>query len=748
MDQWLYHAFKSGDLRLSGTRPGGAPPVVEKKAEVKTAEGKGKNTSRRGNKQGRSRNDSGKAREQGSQGNDEILTFLKNSGMAELVAKEWRLKNRFTGYLSAAKSGIAFVPAGPKVEAIIPHGERGAALHRDKVAITITGFNRGRFTAKVTEIVEPFSGEYMARVLGAARGVGSPDKGESFFMAELIDLPDRPQVLLKAKKAPAKLVYLKRSAAQKQFLRDARRGEGYERSSAFVFETSSRKVTEDRKGDLERLRLRFMLPDDYEKKLIPQKKGIEKLVKEEIKDKSRVHVKGRYIFTIDGEDAKDFDDAISVMETTEGFELDVHIADVGFFVAPETRLHEATAGGGQGRPPVPHGLFEEALKRGNSYYLAGSVIPMLPEILSNEFCSLKPKTTRLAFSVRMQFDREGRMKDYELFKSVIYIDKRFTYKEAHESLKKKGSPLAPAMRLAEALISHRDGLGRIDLNLSEQKAVYDKKGRFIGLESQARLMSHRLVEECMLSANQAVAGYALRYHVPVLHRNHESMPKEKLEKLNRYLEKYVPRLKIRGVEQVEIGRVLSHQLIEPVKEVFQYLLLRSFMQANYMPEGKGHWGLAFREYSHFTSPIRRFADLVTHIQLAAHLKRERLPLTHEQLEHYGRETSRLERIAFEAERADKKLLAVRAMASKVGQTFNAWLSGFSSERLFVSLVDFPIEGDIDAAQVDRRGEVQILDDFSIFAGKQQKTLSLGDKFKVKLVKADALEMALKFEFTK
>jgi ribonuclease R len=726
MDQWLYHAFKSGDLRLSGTRAGGTPPVVEKKAEIKS-----KKTSRRGNKQGgRGRNDGPTGRQQGSQGNDEILTFLKGSGLVELVAKEWRLKNRFIGYLSAAKSGIAFVPAGPKIEAIIPHGERGAALHRDKVAITITGFNRGRFTAKVTEIVEPFSGEYMARVLGAARGVGTPEKGESFFLAELIDLPDRPQVLLKAKKAPAKLVYLTRSTSQKQFLKDARRGEGYERSSAFVFETSPRKVTEDRKGDLERLRLRFMLPDDYDKKLIPQKKGIEKLVKEEIKGKNRVHVKGRYIFTIDGEDAKDFDDAISVMETPEGFELDVHIADVGFFVAPETPL------------------FEEALKRGNSYYLAGSVIPMLPEILSNEFCSLKPKTTRLAFSVRMQFDRSGRMKDYELFKSVIYIDKRFTYKEAHESLKKKGSPLAPAMRLAEALISHRDGMGRIDLNLSEQKAVYDKKGRFIGLESQARLMSHRLVEECMLSANQAVAGYALRYHVPVLHRNHESMPKEKLEKLNRYLEKYVPRLKIRGVEQVEIGRVLGHQLIEPVKDVFQYLLLRSFMQANYMPEGKGHWGLAFREYSHFTSPIRRFADLVTHIQLAAHLRRERLPLTHEQLEHYGRETSRLERIAFEAERADKKLLAVRAMASKVGQTFNAWLSGFSSERLFVSLVDFPVEGDIDAAQVDRRGEVQILDDFSIFAGKQQKTFSLGDKFKVKLVKADALEMALKFEFSK
>lgn len=714
MDQWLYHAFKSGDLRLGKNTSTEQP---NKENEKKS----------RGKK--RHRKDSpGRAATPAHQ--QEIFHFLKASGLVELVQKEFRLKNRFVGFLSAAKSGVAFVPVGGKVEAVVPHADRGAALHRDKVAVTVTGFNRGRFTAKVTEIVEPFSGEYLARVLGAARGVGNPGKGESFFLAELIDLPDRPQILLKAKKSPEKLVYLKRGEAQRQFLKDAKRGEGYERTNAFVFEVSPRKVREDRVGDLERLRLRYMLPEDYTKSLIPAKKEIDKRVKQELKNSDRTQVKGRYIFTIDGEDAKDFDDAISVLETEHGFELDVHIADVGFFVAPGTPL------------------FEEALKRGNSYYLAGSVIPMLPEILSNEFCSLKPKTTRLAFSVRMQFDRSGHMKHYDLFKSVIYIDKRYTYKEAHENLKKKGSPLAPSWRLAETLIAHRDGMGRIDLNIAEQKAVYDKKGRFTGLESQARLNSHRLVEECMLSANQAVAGYALRFHVPVLHRNHESMPLDKLDRLNRYLEKYVPRLKIRGVEQAEIGRVLSHQLVEPVKDVFQYLLLRSFMQANYMPEGKGHWGLAFREYAHFTSPIRRFADLVTHIQLAAHLKRERLPLKNDELEHYGRETSRLERIAFEAERADKKLLAVRAMANKIGQTFNAWLSGFSSERLFVSLTDFPVEGDIDAAHVDKRGEIQVLDDFSIFAGKLQKTIALGDKFKVKLVKADPLEMALKFEFAK
>jgi ribonuclease R len=346
----------------------------------------------------------------------------------------------------------------------------------------------------------------------------------------------------------------------------------------------------------------------------------------------------------------------------------------------------------------------------------------------------------------MRFDQNGNMTGYELFRSIIYIDKRYTYKEAHKALGKKKCPLADAMELAELLIKHRDQQGRIDLNIAEQKAIYDKEGKFLALESQERLKSHRLVEECMLSANQAVANYALKNHLPILHRNHESMPLDKLERLNRYLEKYVARLKLRGTDQKEIARILGHESLDPVREVFQFLLLRSFMQANYMPESKGHWGLAFSEYAHFTSPIRRFADLVTHLQLGAHLAGEKTPFTLADLEFFGHEASRLERIAFEAERADKKLLAVRALGHRVGECFSAWLSGFSQDKLFLTLVDYPVEGEMDAVEVDRRGEIRIIDDFSVFAGKLQKTLSLGDRFQVILVKADPLEMALKFSF--
>ncbi len=723
IDKWIFHAYKSGDLLV--------PEAIPKKNEEAQKQKKQSKSSRR-KKAAHHGSSSRKTKAPMSAEGSEALRYLLSTGIASGEKHGYRLTIEYTGALSSAKSGVAFVPVGRGIEAVVPFAERGGALHRDTVSVTLTGFNRGRFTARVHKIIEPFSGEYFARILGPARAGGSASQ---YLLAELIDLPDRPQVLVAGKYKAGTTLYLRRSEKRAQYLKELNgvprpgRGSyssGYSRTLALVFEPSNRKVREDRKGDLERLRLRYMLPEDFDKKLVPGKKDLNALVKREMKSPNRVKVKGTYIFTIDGEDAKDFDDAISCRRIPGGFELDVHIADVGFFVKPGTPL------------------FEEALRRGNSYYLAGSVIPMLPEILSNEFCSLKPKTERLAFSVRMRFDEKGRMTGYELFRSVIYINKRYTYEQAHRTLAKKNNPLADAMALAEILIAHRDEQGRIDLNIAEQKAIYNKEGRFLGLQSQERLKSHRLVEECMLSANQAVANYALKHHLPILHRNHESMPIDKLERLNRYLEKYVARLRIMGTDQKEIARILGHERLDPVREVFQFLLLRSFMQANYMPESKGHWGLAFSEYAHFTSPIRRFADLVTHLQLASHLAGEKPRLTLADLEFYGREASRLERIAFEAERADKKLLAVRALGDRVGESFSAWLSSFSQDKLFITLVDYPVEGEIDAIEVDRRGELRMIDDFSIFAGKLQKTFSLGDRFKVKLIKADPLEMALKF----
>ncbi|MBV6494213.1 MAG: Ribonuclease R [Turneriella sp.] len=718
LDQWIFHAYKSGNTTL---------PI----AEETTKEAKAHKNKKRKQRRVQYTTDATI---------EHCRSFLKAYSLIEKKEARFILKNVQKGILSVAKSGVAFVQIQKGLEALVPFNARGQALHRDKVEIILTGISRGRVTAKVRQVLEPFSTEYLAHILGFTQSVGGKFKGEKLALAELVDLPDRPQILLKTKNITKKIVYVMRSALDSEFLKSASNvlseknnsRSSYQRITSSVFELSKREVKENRKGDLERLRLRFMLPGDFEKSIVPPKKTIEahtkEALKEEVKKGKRKKISNSFIFTIDGADAKDFDDAISVTEDASGFNLDVHIADVGFFIAKDSPL------------------FEEALRRGNSYYLSNSVIPMLPEIYSNEYCSLKPKTTRLAFTSRMRFDRQGKMLHYEFFKSVIYIDKRFTYEEAHENLKSKKSPLLSALKLSKILIETRDKAGRVELNFSEEKPTYDKNGTFTGFTKIERLSSHRLVEECMLSANQAAASYAIRHNFPILHRNHESMPVEKLEKLNRYLEKYVPRLKLRSAKQTDVNYVLNDAALKSVKEVFQFLLLRSFMQANYAPEAKGHWGLAFSHYAHFTSPIRRFADLVTHLQIAAHLEKRKLPFSMDELDFFGREASRLERIAFEAERADKKLLAIRALQNRVGDSFTGWLSSFSSDRLFVTLYEFPAEGEIDAANVDRRGEISIRDDFSVFAGKLQKTLSLGDKLHIRLIKADVLSLALKFEF--
>ncbi len=714
LDKLIFHAFKSNDTRLTALATKDTRSVEKNKTQKKK---KGKKI--------HAEPLTNDAEEKAA-----ALEILKKSGALSQEKGVVRLVNNFTGTLSVAKSGVAFVAMNARCEAIVPLNDRQGALHRDRVKVQLTGFNRGRFVARVVSIESPFSSEYFARIVGPAK---TASQSASLMLAELVDLPDRPLVLLKGIYKKGDSHYILRSQESTTYLKEFSFSaanpdrKGYSRTQAFVFEISKREVRQDRTGDLERLRLRYMLPGEFESALVPLKKILAAEVKKEMKTGKRVKVKDRFVFTIDGEDAKDFDDAVSCQKTKKGFELDVHIADVSFFVKP-------------GEP-----LFDEALRRGNSYYLAGSVIPMLPEILSNEFCSLKPKTDRLAFSVRMEFDSTGKMLDYKIFKSVIHIDKRFTYTQAEKDLQKKKSALNDARLLAERLIELREKAGRIDLNIAEEKAVYDKNGKFVALKKQERLFSHRLIEECMLSANQAIAHFALKNHIPILHRNHESMALEKLDKLNRYLAKYVGRLKIAGTEQKMIARVLENPQLKPNRDIFQILLLRSFMQASYSPEAKGHWGLAFEEYAHFTSPIRRIADLVTHLQLGAYLQKKKFLFSAADLDWNAREASRLERIAFEAERSDKKLLAVRAFSSRVGETFSAWLSSFNPDKIFVQLSDFPVEGEILATDVDKRGEIRVIDDFTVFVGKMQKSLTLGDKLKVTLHRADPLDMALQFK---
>ena len=642
---------------------------------------------------------------------------------AKLATSDMKLQIYQSGRLSAARSGIAFVEFTPGHEVLIPSEKRGNSLHRDMVEVRVTGFQRGRFIGSVEKIKTPFSQKFLARSLRR-------DLSGKYHFVELCDLPDKPLTLVASEKEKlSEYFYVDRGADVADVV-DLLKESGRIRRRLPLYTLSDQKFGESRLGDLERLQIRFQLPLDYPKSVVPDKKTLNKKTSVEFKSKHRRHFTKEYIYTIDGADAKDFDDAISVEKNKQGFQLFVHIADVSFFVEKNSALEK------------------EAIRRGNSYYLAGSVIPMLPEILSNDFCSLRPKTTRLAFSVEMNYDHSGHLIDYSVFRSVIKLKKRYTYEDAEKDLAKKKSPLASAWELAELLMAQRNAKGRIELEIPETKAILDRKGNVTSLSKRARLNSHRLVEEFMLSANAAVAQFCIKHKIGILHRNHESMPVDKLDRLNRYLEINAAHLKLKSADSKEINGILKRPELDKIRDVFQILLLRSFMQANYAAESKGHWGLAFQEYCHFTSPIRRFADLVVHRQLGHYLERKTPAYDADTLGNFGVETSRLERIAFEAEKADGRLIAVRLLEKSVGQEFDAWFSSFNQEKIFIQLETISVEGAIYGEDLDRRGEIKVLNDFSVFLGKFQKTIYLGQRFRVKLVKADPIEMQLRFKLMK
>ncbi|RME91897.1 MAG: VacB/RNase II family 3'-5' exoribonuclease, partial [Candidatus Hydrogenedentota bacterium] len=431
--------------------------------------------------------------------------------------------------------------------------------------------------------------------------------------------------------------------------------------------------------------------------------------------------------TIDGKDSKDFDDAISIEKAKQGYTLYVHIADVSFYVN------------------VNSALDKEAFRRGNSWYLANSVIPMLPAVLSEKICSLNPKTKRLAFTCEMQFNKAGEIVSYSFYKSKIYLKRRYTYEQAEKELKKKKGKLSLFYELTKILEEKRNKEGRIALEIPEMQADWDETGRLISIRQKERLESHKLIEECMLSANICAARYAKKHRLPFLYRVHEKPPAEEVEKINLFLQLFGISKRIKKISAKSIASILNSISDEDTKAIFHYLLLRTFTQAVYAPDTIGHWGLGFSDYAHFTSPIRRYADLVIHRQLAAHLEKKPLPYNEGDLKFIGMETSRCEREAMSAERDIRKLLIGRSFETRIGENFEAWITGFHSEGIFIALSESIAEGFIPVQYVSKKAELLMLDELRAVADKLGKTLIMGQKLQVKLLEVDFAKIRMNFE---
>lgn len=660
----------------------------------------------------------------------EVLQALLSEGKLQITRQGKYCKpdeNQLVGTFISNAKGFGFVEVeGCENDFYIPEDQVNGAFHEDRVMVRLLPGQRGkRQEATVIKVLE----RGMKQVVGTyeqSRNYGFVIPDNTKIGVDIFVPKERSKGAVNGHKVVVELTSY---------------GDDRHKPEGRVVEILGH--INDPGVDIMSIVRSYGLPAEFGEKVMNQVERVPSEVQETDRN-GRMDLRDLQMVTIDGEDAKDLDDAVSVFRDEKGlYHLGVHIADVSNYVQENSALDW------------------EALERGTSVYLVDRVIPMLPHKLSNGICSLNQGVDRLALSCLMTINEKGDVVDYQIAETVICVDRRMSYTSVRKILEDKDEaeraeyePLIPMFEMMEQLAAilrkKRHKRGSIDFDFAESKILLDENGHPVDIKPYERNVATKIIEDFMLIANETVAQHFFWLEIPFVYRTHEKPDPEKIMKLSTFIQNFGYHIKLTGdeVHPKELQKLLGKITDTDEETLISRLTLRSMKQAKYTVECTGHFGLACQYYCHFTSPIRRYPDLQIHRiikeQLRGKMKENRIEHYEQKLPEVAKHSSKMERRAEEAERETEKLKKAEYMADRIGEIYEGVISGITQWGIYVELPN-TVEGLIHVSTLP--GDYFYYDEncYEMVGRDTGKSYKLGEKLRIMIKGVDRLTRTVDFE---
>ena len=655
---------------------------------------------------------------------DEVLVYHTNKDKYMLLEKSHLRK----GIMRANKKGFGFVEIENMEEDVyISQDNMNGAIHDDVVLVEITSkMNIDRMEGRILKIIERRVQRFIGLISFDKKGIGHVDLDDSKIKLD-IEVPREKS--LNAVDGHKVIVELGKKISNGKYEGEVAEIIGHVNDPGV-----------DILSIIYKYDINVDFPDDVKREVADLPMEVS-----EREHKGRRDLREEEIFTIDGDDTKDIDDAISIKRLPNGnYELGVHIADVSYYVR-------------EGSP-----LDNEAMERGTSVYLVDRVIPMLPHELSNGICSLNPDVDRLAMSCVMEFDGEGRQVNYEIFPSIIRSRIQMTYKKVNSLLENNVlpegyEPYEKALRLmgdlSQILRKAKVKRGYIDFGVDEAKILVDEKCVPTDIVLRDRGVGENMIEDFMIAANECVATHIYFMNLPFIYRVHEYPKEEKIRSFLGFVSSlgYTITGNVKDVKPTTIQKILEQLREKPEFKILSSLMLRSMQKAVYKPENLGHYGLASTCYTHFTSPIRRYPDLTVHRLLRTYLFEGKMDMGtlrkwEEKLVYISEQSSSRERASIDCEREVEDMKMAEYMEQHIGEHFVGMVSSVTSFGMFVEL-DNLVEGLVPLRDMNDFFHYDE-EHMTLTGEKTHIKYRIGDKVEIKVVKASKEEKTIDFEVIK